>query len=179
MTKEVKVPEGVTIEPPKPEPKEQPVTPDVRRNWEVDPSLPQIVFPHYTNNKKTELCCVLLRPDGSVHKEERIPADDAHPVYRDIIRQFTKWELEANTARQIHQMDQGKKAAEAMDKDMAQKQQRSDLWDAKQEYLKLPCMSKPEFKNYKREIRKSQTVIRAQAFAIAAIVKDFDNESTD
>lgn len=177
MTEDVKIPEGVTIEKPKQESKR--IEPDIRTGFDVDPTLPQIVFPHYVNNKKDKLSCILIRPDGNSYKEENIPADQNHPVYRDIKKQFSEWEIEANTARQIHQQDQAAKNMKAMDKDMADKKQRQDLWDVKQEYLKLPCMSKPEFKKYKREIRKSQTVIRAQAFAIAAIVKDFENESTD
>lgn len=172
MTKEVKVPEGVTIEPPKPE---QPQV-DIRRNFDVDPSLPQIIFPHYVNNKKDMLSCFLQRPDGSVTKEDQIPKDVAHPIYRDIRKQFSEWELNNNTERQIHQLDMVKKNSEAMDKDIAQRKQRSDLWDAKQEYLKLQCMKLPENKEFKREVRKSQTVIRAQAFAIAAILRDFENE---
>ena len=172
MTKEVKVPEGVTIESPKPE---QPQV-DIRRNFDVDPSLPQIIFPHYVNNKKDMLSCFLQRRDGSVTKEEQIPKDPAHPVYRDIQNQFSEWELKNNTERQIHQLDMVKKNSEAMDKDNDQRQQRSDLWDAKQEYLKLQCMKLPENKEFKREVRKSQTVIRAQAFAIAAILKEFENE---
>jgi len=172
MTKEVKVPEGVTIETPK---QEQPQV-DIRRNFDVDPTLPQIIFPHYVNNKKDMLSCFLQRPDGSVTKEDQIPKDPAHPVYRDIQKQFSEWELNNNTDRQIHQLSMAKKNSESIDKDIAQKKQRSDLWDAKQEYLKLPCMSLPENKEFKREVRKSQTVIRAQAFAIAAILKDFENE---
>jgi hypothetical protein len=120
-----------------------------------------------------------LRPDGQTHKEENIPADNNHPVYRDIKKQFTEWELDANTSRQIHQQEAAGKNMEAMETDRVHKKQRSDLWEAKQEYLKLPCMLKEENKKYKREIRKSQTIIRAQAFAIAAIVKDFDNDATD
>ena len=180
MTKEVKVPEGVTIETPEPEKKnsdshsERPA--DIRRNFEVDPNLPQIVFPHYINNKKDMLSCLLMRPDGSCYKEDQIPKDTNHPVYRDIQRQFSEWELMVNTDRQIHIMDAGKKNAEALDKDMAQKKQRADLWEAKQEFLKLPCMNLPENKAFKREVRKSQTVIGATAFAIAAILKEHENE---
>ena len=188
MNEEVKVPEGVTIEQPKEEPKDWPPIegqerqrhgPDLRRNFDVDPSLPQIIFPHYTNNKKDILTCFLLRPDGSTHKEENIPADNNHPVYRDIKKQFSSWELDVNTDRQIHQQKAAAVQMESMDLDIANKKQRADLWEAKQEYLKLPCMLKEENKKYKREIRKSQTIIRAQAFAIAAIVKDFDNDATD
>ena len=176
---DIKVPEGVTIEPPKQEKKNHA---DIRRGFEVDPTLPQIVFPHYTNNKKDTLSCILIRPDGSSHKEDNIPADPAHPVFRDIQKQFSKWELDTNTSRQIHQQEQASKNIAAMEKDVADKKQRQDLWEAKQEYLKMPCMQKPEMKVFKREVRKSQTVISAQAFAIAAILKDFDNgkeETTD
>jgi len=182
MTKEAKAPEGVSIEKPTPEPETKKVQVDIRRNFNVDPTLPQIIFPHYTNNSRTLLSCVLVRPDGGSHKEENIPADNKHPLYRDIIAQYSTWEIEQNTDRQAHVQKQGAKTREGQMKEEKNQMQRAQLWEAKQEYLKMPCMQKPEMKEFKREVRKSQTVIRAQAFAIAAILKDFDNgkeETTD
>ena len=84
-TKTAKIPEGVTVETPKPtELKKLPI-PD----FSLDPTLPMITNPHYTNNNKTELACVLLRPDGMATQEKNIPADDKHPLYRDIKKQFS------------------------------------------------------------------------------------------
>ena len=56
-TKTAKVPEGVTVETPKTsEIKKLPI-PD----FGLDPALPIISNPHYTNNDRTELACILLR----------------------------------------------------------------------------------------------------------------------
>ena len=107
-TKTAKIPEGVTVETPKPtELKKLPI-PD----FSLDPTLPMITNPHYTNNNKTELACVLLRPDGMATQEKNIPADDKHPLYRDIKKQFSEDEIRHNTARQVQIQDKLKKADE-------------------------------------------------------------------
>ena len=76
-TKTAKVPEGVEVKTPqKSELKTLPIP-----NFSLDPSLPLIVNPHYTNNARSELACVLLRPDGMATQEKQIPTDEKHPLY--------------------------------------------------------------------------------------------------
>ena len=48
-TKTAKIPEGVTVEPPKQEQLKELPIPELS----LDPSLPMITNPHYTNNNKT------------------------------------------------------------------------------------------------------------------------------
>lgn len=174
---EAKVPAGMTIEKPKEEVREvhnpNPAV-HVKTDFYVDPGLPQIVFPHYINNDKTMLACVLVRPDGNTHKEDNIPKDSSHPVYRDIKKQFDESEILANTKKQANHVRLAQEVEASNRKDEADSKQRQDLWEAKQAYLKLPAVV--EFKSFKRMIRKSQTVIEAQAYAIGAILKAHENE---
>ena len=96
-TKTAKVPEGVTVETPKTsEIKKLPI-PD----FGLDPALPIISNPHYTNNDRTELACILLRPDGMATQEKGIPTDEKHPLYRDIRKQYSEDEIRHNTSRQM------------------------------------------------------------------------------
>ena len=125
--------------------------------------------------KRQTLACVLIRPDGSTHKEENIPKDEKHPLYRDIVSQYSSWEIKTNTERQVHNQTAAQEAESDQKKEFENHKQREDLWNAKQDFLKLPCMKNPVCKEFKREVRKSQTVIGAQAFAVAAILKDFED----
>lgn len=172
---DAKVPEGMTIERPKEEERDNSRPIHVKTDFYVDPNLPQIVFPHYINNDKTMLACVLVRPDGNTYKEDNIPKDEAHPVYRDIKKQFDESEILANTKKQANHVRLAQEVEASNKKDAADHKQRQDLWEAKQTYLKLPAVinNKP----FKRMIRKSQTVIEAQAYAIGAILKAHDEEN--
>ena len=107
-TKTAKVPEGVTVETPKQEELKKLPIPD----FSLDPTLPMIQNPHYTNNNRTELACVLIRPDGMATTEKGIPADPNHPLYRDIRRQFSEDEIRHNTARQVRIQKSLQKAGE-------------------------------------------------------------------
>ena len=103
MDQEVKVPEGVTID--KPTLLAESDGPSVTdRNagitqtvvgmnipdFEVDPALPRILFPHYIDNSHKMLACTLLRPDGSASMETGIPKDPQHPLCADIFQQYTE-----------------------------------------------------------------------------------------
>ena len=70
-TKTAKVPEGVTVETPKQEELKKLPIPD----FSLDPTLPMIQNPHYTNNNRTELACVLIRPDGCLLYTSPSPRD--------------------------------------------------------------------------------------------------------
>lgn len=180
MDQEVKIPEGVSIEKPVPEPKSntpKPKSPKVP-NFEVDPTLPRIVFPHYTNNDKTELACTLIRPDGSAHMEMNIPKDPNHPLCKDIFVQYDDSEIIHNTNRQIHLNSKANEAAEEAAKHEKQNKQREDIWEMKQTFLGMDVVKQESNKDLRRKIRKSRTVIEAQAYGIACILRE-DGKSTN
>ena len=99
-TKEAKVPAGMTIKQPEPEQNPQPKGLPTKE-FDIDPGLPIIQYPHYTNNAKSELACILVRPDGMASIEQKIPKDEKHPLYRDISIQFTEEEILTNTNREV------------------------------------------------------------------------------
>ena len=77
MTEEqryAKVPDGIEIKKPDPEQNRQPQPLKVK-DFSIDPGLPIIQYPHYVNNAKTELSCLLVRPDGMATQEKQIPKD--------------------------------------------------------------------------------------------------------
>ena len=171
-TKTAKIPEGVTVETPKPtELKKLPI-PD----FSLDPTLPMITNPHYTNNNKTELACVLLRPDGMATQEKNIPADDKHPLYRDIKKQFSEDEIRHNTARQVQIQDKLKKADEEQQTIQERENRRAALWSIKSTFLDLPEVKGTEFKTLKRKLRSATSPEEAQAFGIAIIIKEAEKD---
>ena len=98
MTEEqrfAKVPAGMEVKQPEPEQTSQ-QKPLTIKEFDLDPTLPTIQYPHYVNNSRTELSCILLRPDGMATVERNIPKDEKHPLYRDIILQFTEEEILKN-----------------------------------------------------------------------------------
>lgn len=173
---DVKLPEGTSIQKPaKEKQKEQGLR---IPQFGVSADLPLIIYPHYINNDKTKLACVLLHhgPNGpgtgQPVKEIDIPKDLKHPLYADIKKQFTEEEILHNTRReqklQADMLEAGKEAEQTK----KQNESRQKLWELKQEYLNMDIVKAPENKEWRRKIRKATTVIQANAFGIACIIKD-------
>tara|TARA_B100001113_G_C20955959_1_gene555301 strand:- start:52 stop:585 length:534 start_codon:yes stop_codon:yes gene_type:complete len=171
-TKTAKIPEGVRVETPKVNEIKQLPIPE----FSLDPSLPIISNPHYTNNKRTELACVLLRPDGMATQEKGIPTDEKHPLYRDIKKQFSEDEIRHNTQRQMQVQNALQAAAKADEDNRAREDKRSRLWSTKSTFLDLEQVRNTEFKVLKRKLRSAQTPEEAQAFGIAIIIKEAEKD---
>jgi hypothetical protein len=173
-TQEVKLPEGTTIDPPVKEKDNRSRIPQ----FMVAPDLPQIIYPHYTNNNKTELACILVQPGpngpgtGQTVREGSIPKDDKHPLYADIKKQFTEDEILHNTEREARLRSEYQKAAEEEMHKQKQSKQREDLWEIKQEFLNMDLVKQEANREWRRKIRKATTVIMAQSYGIACIIKD-------
>ena len=172
MNREAKIPEGVTIDKPEPEARTGTTIPD----FEVDPTLPRIVYPHYTNNERTELACTLIRPDGSAHMEKGIPADPNHPLFKDIEKQYRPEEIRHNTNRQIQIETKTNEAAKEQEKQARNSKAREDIWEMKTTMLALDPLKEEQNKEFRRAIRKSKTIIEAQAYGIAAILRSYDSK---
>ena len=173
---DVKIPDGTSIEKPA---KEKPKTEALRiPQFQLRPDLPTIVYPHYTNNARTELGCVLVHHGpggpgtGNVVKEIGIPKDLKHPLYGDIKKQFTEEEIDHNTKRE-QKVQEGLMEAQKEDA-LTQKQnkQRTELWELKQEFLNMDVVKAEENKAWRRKIRKATNPIEAQAYGIACIIRD-------
>ena len=171
-TKSAKVPEGVKVETP---PKRVIKNLDIP-NLTLDPTLPTIVNPHYTNNAKTEMACVLLRPDGMATQEKNIPTDEKHPVYRDIKRQFSEEEIEHNTKRQVAIQNSLADAAKEQKTIQDREQSRAKLWEIKSTFMDLPAVKNSEHKILKRKLRSALTPEEAQAYGIAILIKEAEKE---
>ena len=171
-TKTAKIPEGVKVETPKQSELKKLPIPD----FSLDPTLPMITNPHYTNNNRTEMACVLLRPDGMATQEKNIPTDDKHPLYRDIRKQFSEDEIRHNTQRQVHIQEQLKKADEEQRSIREREDRRAALWNIKSTFLDLPQVKGTEFKTLKRKLRSATSPEEAQAFGIAIIIKEAEKD---
>lgn len=168
-TKVAKVPEGMEIKRPE---KQEPVKLIPQKAFDLDPNLPLIQYPHYTNNAKNELACILVRPDGQAHKENRIPADDNHPLYRDIRRQFTEEEIEVNTRREVQITNAMSKAMEAKQKETDREQTRAQLWEVKSKFMDMDAVKNSDNKVLKRNLRKATNYFEALAFGCALIIEE-------
>ena len=169
-TKVAKVPPGMEIK--RPEKEEAKPINIPQKEFEIDPGLPQIQYAHYTNNAKNILACILVRPDGQAHKETNIPADPNHPLYRDIMRQFTKEELEVNTRREVSIAQATRKAVEAQEKIAAREKNRADLWEAKSKFMDMDAVKNSNNKVLKRNLRKATSYFEALAFGCAIIIEE-------
>ena len=173
--KTAKVPEGVTIEKPNDnKPKmERPVRSGlVIPEFDLDVTLPTIAFPHYTNNAKDQLSCLLIRPDGQTFKEDGIPRDNNHPLYRDIMRQYTEQEIDHNTAREIANQTAKNKDAESKETEAKREKKRADLWARKSTFLDLDVVRNTKYKSLKRKLRQATNPEEALAYGVAIIVKE-------
>ena len=179
MTEEqryAKLPEGVTIK--KPEPEQNPEPKGLKtKEFTLDPSLPIIQYPHYTNNAKTELSCLLVRPDGMASIEQKIPRDEKHPLYRDISIQFTEEEILTNTNREVQLQIAKNKAMEEAKTANEREEKRAKLWEIKSEFMEMNVIKNSTEKSLKRNLRKSTTWFEALAYGCAILIKE--NEKSD
>ena len=174
--KTAKLPEGVTIDKPEGEQATSSKRP-VRSGldipeFQLDVTLPTIIFPHYVNNAKDTLSCVLIRPDGQSFKEEGIPRDNNHPLYRDIMRQYTEQEIDHNTAREIANQRAKQKDAETKETEQKREQKRADWWARKSTFLDLDIVRNTKYKSLKRKLRQATNPEEALAYGVAIIVKE-------
>lgn len=179
MTEEqryAKVPSGMEIK--TPDPKDNPKPKGLKvKDFEIDPGLPIIQYPHYVNNAKTELNCLLVRPDGMASVEKQIPKDDNHPLYRDITAQFTEEEILTNTAREVQIQTSRNKAMEEAKTQADREELRSKLWEVKSQFMEMDVVKNSEQKNLKRNLRKATTYFEALAYGCAILIKE--NEASE
>ena len=176
MTEEqryAKVPDGMEIKKPDPEQNRQPQPLKVK-DFSIDPGLPIIQYPHYVNNAKTELSCILVRPDGMATIERQIPKDENHPLYRDIRAQFTEEEILTNTAREVQIQTSRNKAMEEAKVQADREQLRAKLWEVKSEFMDMDVVKNSDAKELKRSLRKSSTYFEALAYGCAILIKEND-----
>jgi len=176
MTEEqryAKVPDGMEIKKPDPEQNRQPQPLKVK-DFSIDPGLPIIQYPHYVNNAKTELSCLLVRPDGMATQEKGIPTDENHPLYRDIRAQFTEEEILTNTAREVQIQTSRNKAMEEAKVQADREQLRAKLWEVKSEFMDMDVVKNSDAKELKRSLRKSSTYFEALAYGCAILIKEND-----
>lgn len=173
--KQAKVPEGMSIE--KPEKVERPVRSGLNiPDFSVDAGLPNIYYPHYTNNAKNLLSCLLVRPDGMTIKEDNIPKDDKHPLYRDIKAQYTEQEIDHNTNREIAIQRAKQKDSELKVKEENREKRRADLWAKKSTFLDMDIVKNTKHKNLKRKLRQATNPEEALAFGVAIIIKESEED---
>lgn len=174
MTEEqryAKVPDGMEIKKPQPEQAPQPTGLKVK-DFSIDPTLPIIQYPHYTNNAKTELSCILVRPDGSAGVERGIPKDEQHPLYRDIRAQFTEEELITNTAREVQIQTSRNKAMQDEKVQRDREELRSKLWEVKSQFMDMDDVKNSDQKELKRKLRKATSYFEALAYGVSILVKE-------
>ena len=172
---DVKLPEGTSIE----EPAKEKKAPGISiPKFNVSADLPLIVYPHFTNNTRSELACILLPPGpggpgtGQPVSEKGIPADPKHPLFKDIMSQFTEDEILHNTHREVKLQEANKRAYDEAAVEAKNNKAREDLWNFKQEFLSMAIVKKEENKIWRRRIRKATTPIQAQAYGIACLIRD-------
>lgn len=176
-----KIPEGVTVDRPKIEDRQRkggiyiPGIPDTPR----DPNLPKIVYPHFINNNKTKLACLLMRPDGMTVLENDIPKDDNHPLYRDIRQQFSMEEIELNTMREISVQAQLQKSQSEFDIEQKRVQRREELWNQKSTFLEMDVVKNTKYKSLKRKLRSATSPHEAQAYGIAILIKETEIDESN
>lgn len=168
-----KVPEGMAIKKPEQSNENKP-SPLKVKNFEVDPGLPIIQYPHYVNNAKTELSCILVRPDGMATIERQIPKDENHPLYRDIQKQFTEEEILTNTAREVQIQTSRNKAIEEVKKQEERNETRAKLWDIKSTFMDMDVIKNSDEKSLKRNLRKSTSYYEALGYGVAILIKEND-----
>ena len=170
-TKEAKVPAGMTIKKPNPEQNQQPKGLPTKE-FDIDPSLPIIQYPHYTNNAKDELACLLVRPDGMASMERKIPKDTNHPLYTDISIQFTEEEILTNTNREVQLQKANNKAMEEAKQAKEREEKRAKLWEVKSEFMEMEAVKNSTEKSLKRNLRKATSWFEALAYGCAILIKE-------
>lgn len=101
-----------------------------------------------------------------------------HPLCKDIFNQYTEEEIAHNTKRQIHLEAKTNQAAKEQEENAKNIKYREDIWEMKQTFLNMDIVKKESNKDLRRKIRKSRTVIEAQAYGIACILREDEQSGT-
>ena len=181
--KYAKVPTGMTIDKPSEEPQQEKRTTKEKplsiKDFDIDPGLPVIQYPHYTNNARSELGCLLIIPDGMVVQEKAIKADKNNPLFRDILAQFTEAEIDTNTKREIQIASSRDKAMQSIKEDEEREKTRHELWEVKSSFMDLDVVKNSDEKLLKRQIRKATNYFEAFAYGVAVIVKESEKNKSE
>jgi flagellar biosynthesis component FlhA len=86
--------------------------------------------------------------------------------------QYTEEEVAHNTSRQVHMHAKTMEAAKEAEEQAKNTKYREDIWEMKQTFLNMDVVKRDTNKDLRRKIRKSRTVIEAQAYGIACILRD-------
>lgn len=136
----------------------------------VDPNLPQIIYPHYTNNAHTELKCVLRYPDGRC-EEAKVKKGEG-PLSNDIYKFFSEKELNDNTKKEGARIAAEKKEIERINLEQDRKRKQKAIWDTKADLLDIDIIKNTKHRALKRGIRKARTSVEALAYGAAIMIKE-------
>jgi len=145
-----------------------------------------IVNPHWTNNARTVLAAQFHYDDGRIVNAVISETETSNPDFAEILSKFTKEEIEKNTIRRIQKLNSEKLTADQKKQEEIERVRLEKLFAAKLEIFEVPGIKNSTDRNLKSQIRKSGSVIEAQAWASALLIKEFTastaaaaNTSTD
>jgi adenine-specific DNA methylase len=137
-----------------------------------------IVNPHWTNNARTKLSAEYHYDDGRVLTVSMSKEDRSNPDLAEIYAKFTTEEINTNT--NVNALKVQKIRLEEHQGNLAKEERRKneELYVAKLALFEIDVVSNSTNSLLKSQIRKSKTVLEANAWAVGLMMDELNKKTT-
>jgi len=138
-----------------------------------------IVNPHWINNARTILTADFHYEDGRVLTATMSETETTNPDLIEIRQKFTDEQLEQNTKNKIRQLGDKRAKESDMKEAQALRKIQEELFAAKLKIFEVEAVKNSTNRPLKSKIRKSKSDIEAMAWAVALLLEELKNETTE
>jgi len=138
-----------------------------------------IVNPHWINNARTILTADFQYEDGRVLTATISETETTNPDLIEIREKFTNEQLEQNTKNKIRQLGDQRAKENDMKEAQALRKTQEELFAAKLKIFEVETVKNSTNRPLKSKIRKSKSDVEAMAWAVALLLEEFKNETTE
>lgn len=131
--------------------------------------------PYWSNRENRHLIVTIVQPNGkeqiaSIHDKE-----GTNPDMKAVLAEYTEEQIDEFTNKALERRNQNiKRTAERRESQRARAKQEA-LFAAKLQAFEVDVIKNSKNTELKRMIRKSKSILEAQAYATILIMKEFEN----
>jgi len=137
-----------------------------------------IVNPHWTNNARTKLSAEYHYDDGRVLTVSMSKEDRSNPDLAEIYAKFTMDEINTNTNVNVLKVQTIRLQEHQANLAKEERRKNEELYVAKLALFEIDVVSNSTNSLLKSQIRKSKTVLEANAWAVGLMMDELNKKTT-
>lgn len=132
--------------------------------------------PYWSNRDNRHLIVTIVQPNGKESLASIYDKEGTNPDMLAVLEQYTEEQIDENTRQALERRnDNIKKSAERRESQKARAKQEA-LFAAKLEAFEVDAIKNSKNTELKRLIRKSKSILEAQAYATILMMKELEND---